>query len=111
MWPQFTCPLCAQTWAGWGTQEGGREWEWEWEWGHAPPLASVGCAEGGGHNTCCLHVIYPCIYCIYSQIGDKKKEGQKSEFEAELGESGPVHGKDVLFGCTVLRLRLSCVSN
>ncbi len=26
----------------------------------------------------------------------KKKKGQKSEFEAELGESGPVCGKDVL---------------
>ncbi len=37
------------------------------------------------------------LYLLYllTNRRQKKKKGQKLEFEAELGESSPVHGKDV----------------
>ncbi len=106
--PVHMPPLCTDVGRA-GDTRGGQEMGVGMGMGACTPFGISRACRRGGHNTHCLHVIYPCIYCIYSQIGDKKKEGQKSEFEAELGESSPVCGKDVLFGCTVLGL--SCIPN
>src|SRR6266571_162771 len=85
-WPQFACPLCAQTWAGRGTQRvagdgsgnGGAHPLWRWHFCTKGRGGWEGTTERRGGCTRCLHVIYPCIYSVYSQIGDKKKRKGKS---------------------------------
>src|SRR6266702_3974161 len=67
------------------------------EWAHA---TSSTCAK----SLLCA-TIHASLHLRLSNRRQKKKKGQKSEFEAEIGESGPVRGKDVLL-MTVLGLRI-----
>src|SRR6266702_3045947 len=89
-WAQFACPLC-------GAHRPGRGGPW------AGTLQKEGERGGGGHNRTegRLHALFTrylplYLLCLLTNRRQKKKKGQKSEFEAELGESGPVRGKDVL---------------